>query len=166
MYKYSRAVEGLKRQKGAAYAHLVWFGISGNFDPDVVTEKLELKPFQIYKMNKHYAFSVATNESDWDFGKHAAYDKDNMDGFLMERLLTETIKPLLDKIDILNQIRNKNDVRFTLYVHTDIFSSDMSLPHFSLPLEVMDFCAGTGTKISLGVNVDGKILKLPSFLSP
>ena len=149
----------MKRQKGAAFGCYTWFGIYGKFRPDAITERLGLEPFRIKKMNEHCAFSVAFNESDWEFGKCEAYNRD------IDELLRETIKPFLDKIDILNQIRKENDVRFCLHAHTDIYG-DWPMPWVGPSLEVMDFCAKTRTKMSMGVSVDGKIIKLPSVFSP
>ena len=67
--------------------------------------------------------------------------------------MQETIKPLLDKIDILNQIREENDVNFYLEVVPYLYPNNYT-PLLAPSLEVMDFCTATRTEIDIDLYID------------
>ena len=66
----------------------------------------------------------------------------------VEQMMEKTIEPLLDKISILNKIREDYDVEFYLEVVPHVFV-DMINPALAPSLKVMDFCHETRTKIDI-----------------
>jgi DNA-binding XRE family transcriptional regulator len=64
--------------------------------------------------------------------------------------MSETIRPLLDRIDILNQIREDYDVSFQIAVVPMIYGGNgESDPCLAPSLEVMEFCVATQTKLDI-----------------
>ena len=62
--------------------------------------------------------------------------------------MRKTISVLLDKIAILNQIREENDVEFVLEIVPSIYVEDIN-PCLASPLDVIDFCHATRTQIDI-----------------
>lgn len=123
-----------------------YFQIVGDFDPDEITNKLGLIPYKSWRIgdkNKHgreYEFA------NWCFGKCEVYN------IIVTEQMEETIAPLLDKIELLNQIRKENDVNFYLEV-VPFLSSDNANPCLAPSLKVMDFCTATRTEIDIDLYV-------------
>ena len=93
-----------------------YFRITGDFDPDVITEQLGLQPNKTWKIGDKRRNGTTYDFSSWVFGYCDKYD------ILVENQMHTTIDPLLDKMDLLNEIREKFDVTFTL----EIVPSDSS----------------------------------------
>ena len=62
--------------------------------------------------------------------------------------MRKTISVLLDKIAILNQIREENDVEFVLEIVPSIYVEDIN-PCLASPLDVIDFCHATRTQTDI-----------------
>ena len=75
-------------------------------------------------------------------GKCAEYD------VYVGNQMRKTISILLDKIAILNQIREENDVEFFLEIVPSIYVDDIN-PCLAPPLDVIDFCHATRTKVDI-----------------
>ena len=78
----------------------------------------------------------------WETGRCTEYD------VYVENQMRKTISVLLDKIAILNQIREENDVEFVLEIVPSIYVEDIN-PCLAPPLDVIDFCHATRTQIDI-----------------
>ena len=123
-----------------------YFTIVGNFDPDSVSLLLNLNPDQSWRAGDLRRNGTAYDFARWSFGKCDTYD------MIVANQMRKTIAPLLDKIDILNEIRYKNSVNFYLEVVPSIHSGDIS-PCLAPSLDVMDFCHATRTEIDIDLYV-------------
>ena len=66
--------------------------------------------------------------------------------------MRKTIALLQDKIQLLNQIREENDVSFVLEIVPSIYVGDIN-PCLAPPLDVIDFCHATRTEIDIDMYV-------------
>lgn len=66
--------------------------------------------------------------------------------------MRKTISQLKDKIWLLNQIREKNDVQFVLEIVSSIHPGEAS-PCLAPPMDVIDFCHETRTEIDIDLYV-------------
>lgn len=73
---------------------------------------------------------------------------------MVENQMRKTIAPLLDKIDLLNQIHHANNVTFVLEIVPTIYVDDQN-PCLGPPLDVIDFCHATRTEIDIDMYVYG-----------
>ena len=87
-----------------------------------------------------YAFSA------WHFGRCDEYDP------YVEEQMRKTIAPLLDRVDLLNRIREENDVEFCLVIVPGIYAGDIN-PCLAPPLDVIDFCHATRTQIDIDMYI-------------
>ena len=70
-----------------------YFRIVGDFNPDKVTEKLSLKPYESWKIGDKRKNGSIFDFAAWHFGKCDIYNVDTTEQ------LQETIKPCYDTID-------------------------------------------------------------------
>lgn len=126
-----------------------YFRITGNFNPDVVTQKLGLQPDRSWKVGDKRLNGTMYDFAAWEFGRCDQYD------LLSKNQMHITIGPLLDKIDLLNEIRNDFDVAFTLEIVPTIYISN-SNPCLAPSLKVIDFCHATRTEIDIDLYVIGQ----------
>ncbi len=124
-----------------------YFRVVGEFDPNAVTEKLGLKPDESWKIGDKRKNGSLFDFAAWHFGKCEVYTDD------ISEQMQETIKPLLDKIDLLNQIRNENEVRFYLEVVPRLYSHNHT-PSLAPSVDVMAFCAATQTEIDIDLYIE------------
>ncbi len=123
-----------------------YFKIVGDFNPDDVSELLNLTPEKTWKIGdlRHngskYDFAL------WEIGRCSEYDVE------VENQMRKTIAVLQDKINLLNQIRQENDVSFFLEVVPTIYVDDTN-PCLAPSLDVIDFCHATRTEIDIDVYV-------------
>lgn len=120
-----------------------YFDIIGDFDPNEITARLGITPHESWKAGDHrrvgqgvYAFSR------WACGLCDEYD------VMAENQMRKTVASLLDKVETLNQIRNNYEVRFSLEVVPTIRLGNAT-PVLSPPLDIIDFCCATRTKIDI-----------------
>ncbi len=123
-----------------------YFRIAGNFNPDEITEKLGLKPYESWKIGDKRKNGSIFDFAAWHFGECEVYNDD------INEQMKETIKPLLDKINILNQIREEKDVSFYLEVVPYLYPNNCT-PCLAPSLEVMDFCTATRTEIEIDLYI-------------
>lgn len=123
-----------------------YFRIVGFFDPDEISVKLGLQPFKSWKKGDKNKCGREYDFSAWNFGKCEIYNE------IVTEQMEETIAPLLDKIDLLIQIRKENDVVFYLEVVPSL-SSGNDEPCLAPSLEVMDFCTATRTEIEIDLYI-------------
>ncbi len=123
-----------------------YFRIVGNFDPDVITAKLGIVPNDRWKTDDHKRNGSLYDFSCWTCGRCDEYD------VYVENQMRKTISRLLDKIDVLNQIRNDYDVSFYLEVVPEIYVNDIN-PCLAPSLDVIDFCHATRTEIDIDLYI-------------
>lgn len=123
-----------------------YFTIVGNFNPELITELLGLQPDLTWKIGDLRRNGTRYDFARWNFGRCDNYD------VYVENQMRQTISQLLEKIDILNQIRAENDVQFILEIVPTIFAGDTN-PCLAPPLDVIDFCHATRTEIDIDMYV-------------
>ena len=125
-----------------------YFEIVGKFDPDKVTSLLGLTPDKTHKIGDTRKNGTKYDFAVWKFGTCADYDAE------VEHQMRETLSPLQDKIDLLNRIRNGNDVRLFLSIVPSVYADSIT-PCLAPPLDVIDFCHATRTEIDIDLYVYG-----------
>ena len=123
-----------------------YFTIVGNFDPDSVSLLLNLNPDQSWRIGDLRRNGTAYDFARWSFGKCDTYD------MTVANQMRKTIAPLLDKIDILNEIRYKNSVNFYLEVVPSVHPGHIN-PCLAPSLDIMDFCHATRTEIDIDLYI-------------
>ena len=124
-----------------------YFRIIGHFPPEKVTAFLELVPDQIIKEGDMRKSGRRADVSSWVFGGCLEYD------VYTENQMRTTVAPLLDKIDRLNEIREKFDVEFYLQI-VPIVHGDEPTPALAPPMDIIDFCYATRTQIDIDLYVE------------
>ena len=69
--------------------------------------------------------------------------------------MRKTISVFLDKVDLLNKIREENDVSFYLEVVPTIYAENIN-PALAPTLDIIDFCHATRTEIDIDMYVLAK----------
>lgn len=110
-----------------------YFKIVGDFDPDVITERLSLQPFETWKN---------ATSGGWCFGRCDDYSP------YVEEQMRKTIAPLLSKTDILKQIRQDFDAVLFLEIVPTV-CPDEPTPCLAPTLDIIDFCHETRTEIDI-----------------
>ena len=124
-----------------------YFRITGDFDPDLVTERLKLQPDKSWKIGDTRKNGTKYDFASWEIGRCEEYD------VLTENQMHKTIAPLIAKIDRLNEIRNEFNVDFTLEIVPTVYADNAS-PCLAPSLHVIDFCYATRTKIDIDLYVE------------
>lgn len=119
-----------------------YFKIIGDFDPDAVTTILGLRPSKSWKIGDLCRNGTKYDFALWEFGRCDNYD------VIVENQMHQTISPLLDKIALLNHIREKFDVSFCLEIVPTIYSGNQE-PCLAPSMTVIDFCHDTRTEIDI-----------------
>lgn len=123
-----------------------YFKIVGDFNPDEITRLLNLTPEMSWKIGDLRQNGTKYDFALWEIGRCTEYD------VAVENQMRKTIAVLQDKIPLLNNIREKNDVRFALEIVPTIYVGDTN-PCLSPPLDVIDFCHATRTEIDIDMYV-------------
>ena len=124
-----------------------YFIVTGDFDPDLVTERLGLQPDKFWKIGDKRRNGTEYDFASWKIGLCEEYD------VLTENQMHKTITPLIDKIDRLNEIRSEFNVVFTLEIVTTVYADNAS-PCLAPSLQVIDFCHATRTEIDIDLYVE------------
>ncbi len=123
-----------------------YFKIVGNFNPDEVSRLLSLTPEKTWKIGDLRRNGTMYDFALWEIGRCTEYDVE------VENQMRKTIALLQDKIQLLNQIREENDVNFVLEIVPSIYVGDTN-PCLAPPLDVIDFCHATRTEIDIDMYV-------------
>lgn len=123
-----------------------YFRIVGNFNPDDVSERLGLTPEKTWKIGDLRRNGTRYDFASWEIGRCAEYDVQ------VENQMRKTLASLWDKVSLLNQIREENDVHFVLEIVPTIYVDDIN-PCLAPPLDVIDFCHATRTEIDLDMYI-------------
>ena len=123
-----------------------YFKIVGNFNPDDVSELLNLTPEKTWKIGDLRRNGTMYDFALWEIGRCTEYDVE------VENQMRKTIALLLDKIQLLNQIREENDVSSVLEIVPPIYVGDIN-PCLAPPMDVIDFCHATRTEIDIDLYI-------------
>ena len=123
-----------------------YFRIVGNFNPDDVSERLNLTPEKAWRIGDLRCNGTRYDFASWEIGRCAEYDVQ------VENQMRKTLASLWDKVSLLNQIREENDVHFVLEIVPTIYVDDIN-PCLAPPLDVIDFCHATRTAIDLDMYI-------------
>ena len=123
-----------------------YFNIIGNFDPDIITEILNLKPCNAFRIGDMRPNGSKYTFSKWSFGCCDVYNE------YVDNQMMATLSPLFGKIDLLNEIRQQFDVSFSLQIVPTVYAENTP-PCLSPSMEVIDFCHMTRTEIDIDLYV-------------
>jgi len=123
-----------------------YFRIVGEFDPDEISEILQLTPEEQCKIGDYGRNGIQYESAYWKFGSCTEYD------VITENQMRKTIAPLLDKTDLLKKIHDTYDVSFFLEIVPAVYVGE-STPCLAPPLDVIDFCHETRTEIDIDLYV-------------
>ena len=123
-----------------------YFKIVGSFNPDEISQLLNLTPEKTWKIGELRHNGTMYDFALWEIGRCTEYDVE------VENQMRKTIALLQDKIQLLNQIREENDVSFVLEIVPSIYVGDVN-PCLAPPLDVIDFCHATRTEIDIDIYV-------------
>ena len=124
-----------------------YFRITGEFDPDAVTEMLGLQPEKSWKIGDKRSNGTVYNFATWNFGYCEDYDS------IVDEQMRKTIAPLLPKIAVLKEIREKCDVNFYLEIVPTLVT-DEEMPCLAPSLDVMQFCCDTQTELDIDLSIE------------
>lgn len=116
-----------------------YFRIVGDFPTEEIITMLGIEPFK----KDDGGNGICAN---LDFALCDEYD------VLVENQMRKTIEPFADKVDALNSIREKYDVKFFLEIVPKIYV-DEPHPVLAPPLDIMEFCVKTQTEIDIDMYV-------------
>lgn len=119
-----------------------YFRITGDFDPDVISGILQLKPEEQWKIGDCRKNGTQYDFASWIIGNCTEYD------VITENQMRKTIAPLLDKVELLQRIHSEFDVTFFLEVVPELYAGETN-PCLSPSLDVIDFCHETRTEIDI-----------------
>ena len=125
-----------------------YFKIVGNFSPDEVSKILNLAPERSHKIGDFRRDGQRYDFALWTTPKCTEYDAE------VENQMRKTVAPLLDKIPLLNKIREENDVSFYLEIVPSIYPDDIA-PALAPSLDIIDFCHATRTEIDIDMYIYG-----------
>ena len=123
-----------------------YFKIVGEFDPQELSNILGLNAEKSWRSGdtridgSKYEFAL------WEIGRCDDYDVE------VANQMRKTIAPLRDKVDLLNKIRQENNVSFYLEIVPTIYAED-STPCLAPTLDVIDFCHSTRTELDIDLYI-------------
>ena len=126
-----------------------YFKIVGQFNPDYVSQVLNLKAEESWKIGEQRKNGTKYDFAFWKIGTCNEYDGE------VANQMKKTISVLLDKIDLLNKIRKENDVCFCLQIVPTICMADTT-PCLAPTLDIIDFCHATRTEIDIDMYIQDK----------
>ena len=135
------AVFKLNKEYSDCYTY---FSIKGDFDdPDEIAGMLGIEPFEKYKKGELTKYGgkrgIRYAESTLDICRCGEYERD------IGEQLEKTVATLMKKVDILNEIRKRYDVEYTLWAVPTLAADELP-PAIHLSPEIMRFCADTDTE--------------------
>ena len=123
-----------------------YFKIVGEFNPQEISNILGLNAEKSWRIGdtridgSKYEFAL------WEIGRCNDYDVE------VANQMSKTIALLRDKIDLLNKIRQENDVSFYLEIVPTLYAEE-STPCLAPTLDVIDFCHSTRTELDIDLYI-------------
>ena len=124
-----------------------YFRITGNFDPDAVTEMLGLQPEKSWKIGDKRSNGGEYTFATWNFGYCEEYDS------IVDEQMRKTLAPLLPKTAVLQEIKQKFDVNLYLEI-VPTLALDEEMPCLAPSLDVMQFCCDTQTELDIDLSIE------------
>lgn len=129
--------------KNECYTYFVMYG---EFDPDDITAALGLIPDSVRRVGDMQKGGTVADAASWQIGYNEIYD--SITSVQMER----AIRPLADKVGILNELREKYCLKYYISV-VPTLCKDSILPSLAPSLSVIDFCHSTRTQIDIDLYI-------------
>lgn len=124
-----------------------YFSITGDFNTKEIIAKLGMTPYDsIVKGEGRRSGKGVYTFSSLKFGLCKEYDG------MVEKQMFETIRPFMDKVEVLKQIKKMGDIEFTLAI-VPYVRYDEPTPCLAPSMEVMKFCVETDTNIDIDLYV-------------
>ena len=132
-------------EKGNTY---VYFALTeDNFDPQVVTDKIGVIPTEKWNKGDKGKYKPTLEYSCWKLST----DK-GKEYIMVDNLVNEVIKPLFDKIEIINELKNQFNLdsvlEIVMYVDTN---EEQSTPALGHDLRTIEFLYRTSTKTDVDI---------------
>lgn len=127
---------------------ITYFKIIGDFEPDDISKELCLNPCKTWKKGEKRKYlgrytKGIYNFSLWEFGRI-----EKVNNVFVDEQMKDTIAPLFEKIDILNQLKQKYELTYVLEVVPKLYTV-INKPILSPPKKVVEFCYLTETSIDM-----------------
>jgi Domain of unknown function (DUF4279) len=121
----------------------VYFALKGdNFDPQVVTARLGIIPTETWKKGDLRNNKMPIQHSGWKLSTEKGIEY-----LMVDKLVDEVIGKLLDKIEIINELKNQYNLHsvleIVLYIDTNESQSTPALGH---DLKTIEFLYRTQTE--------------------
>jgi len=124
-----------------------YFKITGSFDPDEITRRLGLQPYETEPRRLHPLLGTPI-PADW-----CACLCDDYTPYVEEQM-RRTIAPLLDQTHALNALQREFGAECWLMIVPTI-RKDEPTPCLAPPMDVIDFCHSTRTQIDIDLYIEG-----------
>ncbi|MDO5104271.1 DUF4279 domain-containing protein [Capnocytophaga sp.] len=121
---------------------ITYFKIIGDFEPDVVSQRLGLTPDNQWRKGDKRRDGSPQEWAMWQFGQCDEY------AWQTGEQMQKTIAPLLSKAAELQAIRQEFEVEFVLQIVPSLYA-DQPTPNVAPSMAVIDFCHQTRTKIDV-----------------
>ena len=115
------------------------------FDPDEITEILEIRPFKTQLMGNPLNEHKTSRLSSWNALKQ---EEPSIDAEIQCLAIVHTLKPHISQ---LLEIKRKYNVNFTIIIVPHIYNEVSPVLFFNK--EIIEFCYQTGTEISIDTYV-------------
>lgn len=119
-----------------------YFRMTGTFEPDTISELLDLRPDEQWRIGDKIKNGTEYEFASWLFGTCDQYN------FCVEKQMMCTIQPLLSKVEQLKAIKENYEVYYTLEIVPTIYVGDRP-PCLAPSKEVIKFCCETDTKMDI-----------------
>ncbi len=124
-----------------------YFKITGDFDPDDVTRRLGLPPYETEPRRLHPLLGTPI-PAEWHFGLCDDYS------LYIEDQMRRTIARLTDKVDVLLALQRESHAECWLII-VPTLHKDEPTPCLAPPLDVIDFCHAARTQIDIDLYIEG-----------
>ena len=121
--------------------------VGGNFPPDKVSEKLAIQPTESWQTGDKGKYKKELTFSCWKLSTEKG--KEYLD---IDKLVSEIVHNLKDKVDTINELKQKYQLDSVLQIVLDIdMNPDQSTPYLGHDLETIDFLFRTQTKTDIDI---------------
>lgn len=132
-------------QTGNTY---IYFAFTGdNFDPQVVTDRIGVTPTEIWKKGDKGKYKQTLDYSCWKLSTEKRKEY-----LMVENLVEEIIGQLFDKIEIINELKNRfqldSILEIVMYIDTN---DEQSAPVLGHDLKTIEFLHRTQTKTDVDI---------------
>ena len=135
----------MSRNKFNTYVYFSLFG--ANFAPDKITEEIAIEPTESWQAGDKGKYKKELTFSCWKLSTEKG--KEYLD---IDKLVSEIIHKLKDKIDIINDLKHKYQLDSVLQIVLDInLNPDQSTPYLGHDLETIEFLFKTQTETDIDI---------------